>query len=40
VDRSGIIVEVGLYPPDNRERKVSLSDFSLRIAGMSLWGAF
>ena len=33
VDRSCIIVEVALYPPDDKERKVLLSDFSLRIAG-------
>src|SRR5690242_8701779 len=33
VDRSCIIVEVALYPPDKKERKVLLSDFSLRITG-------
>lgn len=33
VDRSCIIVEVALYPPNDKERKVLLSDFSLRIAG-------
>ena len=33
VDRGCIIVEVALYPPDDKERKVLLSDFSLRIAG-------
>jgi hypothetical protein len=32
VDRSCIIVEVALYPPDGEEHKVLLSDFSLRIA--------
>lgn len=33
MDRSCIIVEVALYPPDDKERKVLLSDFSLRIDG-------
>jgi len=33
VDRSCIIVEVALYPPDDKEHKVLLSDFSLRITG-------
>ena len=33
VDRSCIIMEVALYPPDDKEHKVLLSDFSLRIAG-------
>ena len=33
VDRSCIIVEVALYPPDDKERMVLLSNFSLRIAG-------
>lgn len=36
VDRSCIIVEVALYPPDDKERKVLLSDFSLRIAGTGI----
>jgi hypothetical protein len=35
VDRSFLIVEVALYPPDNQERKVSPGDFSLRVAGTS-----
>ena len=33
VDRSCLMVEVALYPPDDQERKVSLGDFSLRVAG-------
>ena len=33
MDRSCIIVEVALYPPHDKEHKVLLSDFSLRIAG-------
>jgi hypothetical protein len=33
VDRTCLIVEVALYPPDDQERKVLLSDFSLRVAG-------
>ena len=33
VDRSCIILEVALYPPDDKEHKVSQSDFSLRIGG-------
>ena len=33
VDRSSLVVEVALYPPNDKERKVSLSDFSLRVAG-------
>ena len=32
VDRSCLIVEVALYPPNAKERKVSLGDFSLRVA--------
>ena len=35
VDRSCLVVEVSLYPPNDKERKVSLSDFSLRVAGAS-----
>ena len=33
VDRGCVIVEVALYPPNDKERKVSLGDFSLRVAG-------
>jgi hypothetical protein len=33
VDRTCLIVEVALYPPDDQERKVLLGDFSLRVAG-------
>lgn len=33
VDRSCPIVEVALYPPSDKERRVTLGDFSLRVAG-------
>lgn len=33
VDRSCLVVEVAVYPPSDKERKVSLGDFSLRVAG-------
>ena len=33
VDRACLIVEVALYPLNDKERKVSLGDFSLRVAG-------
>ena len=33
VDRTCLIIEVALYPKDGQERKLLVSDFSLRIAG-------
>lgn len=33
MDRSCLIVEVALYTPSDKERRVTLGDFSLRLAG-------